>query len=150
MFPMNVKATEQVALLGVVSPSSQAAGAAVTGWMPVAGFQKFLALIQTGVLGAAATLDAKFQQATDSTGSGAKDITGKALTQVVKATGDNVQAEINLDQQDLDTNGGFAYIQLSLTVGAAASLTAASVFGFNPRFGPASDYNAASVAQIVG
>lgn len=150
MFPMNVKATEQVAVLGVVSPSSQGAGASASGWVSAAQFQKFLALIQTGVLGTAATVDAKIQQATDASGTGAKDITGAAITQIVKATGDTVQAEINLDQQQLDTNGGFGFIQLSVTVGTAASLTSAVLLGFLPRFGPASDFNAASVAQIVG
>lgn len=149
MFPMNVKASEQIALLGVVSPASETAGASVSGWIPVAEFQKFLAVILSGVLGTAATLDAKFQQATDSSGTGAKDVTGKALTQIVKASGDNVQAMINLDVQDLDTNNGFAYIQLSVTVGTATSLTAAAVFGFNPRFAPASDFNPVSVVQVV-
>ena len=50
-------------------------------------FAEIMALIQTGVLGAAATLDAKLQQATDAAGTGAKDITGKAIVQIVKATG---------------------------------------------------------------
>jgi len=116
----------------------------------VANFNKLLALIATGVLGAAATVDAKFQQATDAVGTNAKDVSGAAITQIVKATGDNVQAEINLDPQQLDVSNGFAYVQLSVTVGAAASLTAALLLGFTPRFAPASDFNAASVKQIVG
>lgn len=149
MFP-NVKATEQVAVLGVVAPSSQAAGTLTTGWMPAANFNKFLALIQTGTLGASATVDAKVQQATDASGTGAKDVTGKAITELVAATGNNVEVEINLDAQDLDVTNGFDYVQLSVTVGTAASETSAAFLGFNPRFAPASDFNAASVKQIVG
>jgi len=149
MFP-NVKATEQAAVLGEISPSSQAAGALTTAWVSAANFNKFLALIQTGVLGASATVDSKIQQAQDSSGTGAKDVTGAAITQIVKATGDNVQAEINLDPQQLDVANGFGYIQLSVTVGTAASLTAATLLGFTPRFAPASDWNATSVKQIVG
>lgn len=148
MFP-NAKASEQVAVLAVINPSSQAAGAATSGWISAANFQKFLALIQTGVLGASATVDAKFQQATDSSGTSAKDITGAAITQIVKASGDNVQAEINLDAQQLDVANGFDYVQLSVTVGTAASLTAAAVLGFVPRFAPASASNAASVVQVA-
>lgn len=146
----NIKASEQVAILGVISPSSQAAGAQTSGWVPVANFNKLLALIATGVLGAAATVDAKIQQATDAGGTGAKDVPGAALAQIVKASGDNVQAEINLDPQQLDVANGFAYVQLSVTVGAAASLTAALLLGFTPRYAPASDANAATVKQIVG
>lgn len=145
----NIKASEQVAVLGVVAPSSQAAGALTSAWVSAANFNKLLGLIQTGVLGASATVDAKFQQAKDGSGTGAKDVTGAAVTQIVKATGDNVQAEINLDPQQLDVEGGFGYVQLSVTVGTAASLTAALLLGFTPRFAPSSDANAASVKQIV-
>jgi hypothetical protein len=146
----NIKASEQVAVLGAISPSSQTAGALTSSWVSAANFNKLLAIIATGVLGASATVDAKFQQATDGTGTGAKDVSGAALTQIVKASGDNVQAEINLDPQQLDVANGFAYVQLSVTVGTAASLTAALLLGFTPRFAPASDANATSVKQIVG
>ncbi|HUX23220.1 MAG TPA: hypothetical protein VMV87_01260 [Burkholderiales bacterium] len=144
----NTKATEQVAILGVINPSSQVAGAAVSGWISAADYQQFLAIVQTGVLGTAATVDAKIQQATDSSGTAAKDVTGAALAQIVKATGDNVQAEINLNTQQLDVEGGFDYIQLSVTVGTATSITAAQLLGFSPRFSPPT--NAASVVQVVG
>ncbi|HWU68672.1 MAG TPA: hypothetical protein VN046_07340 [Stenotrophobium sp.] len=150
MYAQNVKATEQAAILGAIDPSSQAAGAATSGWISVANFQKLLAIVHTGVLGAGATVDAKIQQATSAAGAGAKDVAGAAITQIVKATGDNKQAEINLDAQQLDVEGGFGYVQLSVTVGTAASETAALVLGFNSRFAPASDSNAASVAEIVG
>lgn len=146
----NVKASEQAAILGVIAPSSQAAGTLTSGWVSAAKFNKLLAVIATGVLGAAATVDAKFQQATDGAGTGAKDVTGAAIAQIVKATGDNTQAEINLDPQQLDVANGFGYVQLSVTVGTAASLTAALLMGFTPRYAPASDFNATSVKQIVG
>lgn len=146
----NAKPTEQVAVLGAISPSSQAVGAATSAWVSIAEFQQLLALVQTGTLGAAATVDAKLQQATDAAGTGAKDIAGKAITQIVKATGDNVFAAINLNAEELDVEGGFGYVQLSVTVGTAASETAAQVFGFVPRYAPASDFNAAAVAEIIG
>lgn len=146
----NVKGSEQLAVLDVVNPSAQAAGAATTGWVSAAQFQKFLAVIQAGTFGASATVDAKIQQATSSAGAGAKDVTGKAITQLLAAGGNNVQAEINLDAQELDVNGGFAYIQLSVTVGTAATGTSAVLLGLGGRLGPASDFNNASVAQIVG
>lgn len=150
MYAQSVKATEQVAILDGIAPVSQSAGTVATGWVSAANFQKFLAVLQTGVLGASATVDAKFRQATDSSGTGAKDISGAAITQVVKATGDGKYVEVNLDAQQLDVEGGFDHISFSVTVGTAASLIAASLFGFNPRFAPASDFNAAAVAQIVG
>jgi hypothetical protein len=147
---MNVKATEQVAVLGAVVPSSQAAGTAATGWISAANFQKFLAIVQAGAMGAGGTIDAKIQQATDASGTNAKDVPNKAITQLAAAGGGNAQVEINLDAQDLDANNGFGFIQLSVTTATAASGTAALLLGFLPRYAPASDFNAASVAQIVG
>lgn len=149
MFP-NAKPSELVTLLATYNPASVGASTVTTGWINAANHHHYLALIQTGVLGASATLDAKIQQATDSIGTGAKDVTGKAITQIVKASGDNKQALINLRTSDLDVSGGFCYFTLSLTVGTAASLIAASVYGFSDRFMPASDDNQVGVVQIVG
>lgn len=149
MFP-NVKASEQVAVLGSINPSSQAAGGASTGWIPAMSFSKFLALVQAGAFGAAATVDASIQQAQDANGTNAKAIAGKAIATLVAANNANDQVEINLDAQELDVANGFSYINLTITVGAAATLTAGLLLGFVPRYAPASDYNAASVAQIVG
>lgn len=145
----NAKPSEQVALLAAISPVQQAAGTVNSGWISTAKASRLLFLIATGVLGASATVDAKLQQATDSSGTGAKDITGKSITQIVKATGDNKQVEINLLDDELDVNGGFNYVQLSITVGTASSFVGALALGFNLSDLPASASNAASVVQIV-
>jgi hypothetical protein len=115
----------------------------------VANHHGFLSLVQTGVLGTSATVDAKLQQALDSSGTSAKDITGKALTQIVKATGDNKQALINVKPEELDTVNGFGFVRLSVTVGVAASQTSAQVLGLNPRFAPADASNQAAVVQVI-
>ena len=148
MFP-NAKGSELLSVLATIDPASQAAGAASTGWVPVANYFGFLALVQTGVLGTSATVDAKLQQALDGAGTGAKDISGKAITQIVKATGDNKQALINVKPEELDTVNGFGFVRLSLTVGVAASQTAAQIMGVNPRELPANAGNQAAVVQIV-
>ena len=115
MFP-NAKPSELAAVLATLNPVSQSAATVTTGWISAKDFFSFAALIQTGSLGTSATVDAKLQQATDSSGTSAKDITGKAITQIVKATGDNKQAIINLRPQELDVNGGFSYFRLSFGV----------------------------------
>ena len=148
MFP-NAKGSELLSVLATIDPASIAAGTVTTGWVSAANHHNLLAVIQTGALGTAATLDAKLQQASDSSGTGAKDISGKAITQIVKASGDNKQALINLRPEELDVNGGFAYVRLSLTVGTAASLASAQLLGVNPRYASADAQNQAAVAQIV-
>jgi hypothetical protein len=146
------RGTERVALLAVISPVSQAAGTVTTAWLPMSTFGALLAVVQAGALGNAATVDAKMQQAKDVSGTAAKDVTGRALTQLTQAGTDksNKQALINLRAVDLDVAGGFSHARLSLTVATAASLVSAVVLGLAPRAGLASKKNAASVDQIVG
>lgn len=152
----NLRITDFEALMTSIDPLSQGAGTVTSAWVSVQNYHEMAALIATGVLGAAATLDAKIQQATDNAGTGAKDLTGKAIVQIVKATGDNKQAWINFRSQDLDTNNNFAFVRISATVGAAASQIAAYLFGvsrFQPPVdstaSPAINLGAASVVQIV-
>ena len=148
MFP-NALGSELVAILATLDPTSQAAGTLSTGWIPAGNHHNLLAVIQTGVLGTGATVDAKLQQANDATGTGAKDIADKAITQIVKASGDNKQVLIDIKPEDLDIANGFGFVRLSLTVGVAASFTAAQVLGISPRVLPAAGANQASVSQIV-
>lgn len=147
---MNCKLSEALAFLGAINPSSQAAGAATSGWISVANAKRILAVIQVGTFGAAATVDAKLQQAKDLAGTGAKDIAGKAIVQLLAAGGNNVQALIDLNADELDVNNGFSAVQLSITVGTAATQTAGFVIGGDARYNPASSFNAASVAPAVG
>lgn len=146
---LNAKFSEQVAILDTIEPASTAASTVVTAFVPVANFHRIAALLQTGALGTNATVDAKLRQATDSSGTGAKDITGKAITQLVKANDDNKQVIIECQADDLDTANSFTHVALSVTVGTAASLISAAVLGVNARQMPASAQNQAAVAQIV-
>ncbi len=156
MFP-NARFSEQMAVMDAINPVSQAAGTVTTGWISAANFERFLALITTGVLGASATVDGKLQQAQDSSGTGAKDITNKAITQIVKASGDNKMAMIDCRDDELDVTNGFCYIRLSLTVGTAASLVGANLLAGVSRFNqpkdaganPAINLGSANVVQIV-
>lgn len=146
---VNARLAEMLSVLATIDPVSQGAGTVTTGWISAANHERFMALLQTGVMGASGTIDAKLQQASDSGGTGAKDVTGKALAQIVKASGDNKQAEINLRADELDLANGFTYFRLSITVGTAASLISASVFGGVAKNGPASALNQAGVVQNV-
>jgi hypothetical protein len=145
----NSKPSETIACLADIAPISQGVGTASSGWVPVKNFHAIMAEIKTGVLGTSATVDAKIQQATSAAGAGAKDITGKGITQIVKATGDNKTVFVNVRPQELDTNGNFAFIQLTITVGTAASLVTGTLLGFASRFGPASDLNDSDVVQVI-
>lgn len=148
MFP-NSRISENIAVLATLDPVSQGAGTITTGWISMGKYGRLLALIGVGAMTATSTVDAKLQQATDGAGTGAKDIAGKAITQLLAAGGNNRQVEIDLREDELDTNNNFAFVRLSLTVAAAASLLQAVLVGAHPRQGLASDANQAGVVQIV-
>ena len=145
---INVRPSDRAPVIGRIAPISQGAGTVTTGWFSMADFATALATLQVGVLGASATVDAKLQQATDSSGTGAKDITAKAITQLTKAgSDDNKEVQINLRSEELDVANGFDYARLSVTVGTAASLVSAVVLGFDARYAPAADLS--SVDEII-
>lgn len=144
----NVKPSQRVTLLDRLVPVSQGAATVATGWKSMKEYESMLGFLSVGVLGAAATIDAKLRQATDGAGAGAKDITGKTITQLTKAgTDDNKEVLINLQSEDLDVEGGFSFVQLQVTVGVAASLIAAYLLGMDARYKPT---HAASVDEVVG
>lgn len=147
---LNAKPSELVAVVGNVDPDANGAATYTTGWVSMRDWHAVLAVVQAGDLGASATIDAKLEQATDGSGTGAKDVTGKAITQLTKAgSDDNKQALINCRADELDGDGGFNYVRLSVTVGTAACDSGAVLLGVNPTHGPASDYDASSVDEIV-
>lgn len=148
MFPTS-RPSQNVAIMGKIAPVSQAAGTVSTGWIDAGSVLWLAALIQTGVLGASATVDAIFQQATDNSGTGAKAVTGAAITQMVKATDDNRESILELRNDALDLANNFRFVRLTLTVGAAASLVSATVLGVSGRIGPANRQNLASVKSIT-
>lgn len=148
----NIKPTDQAPLLAVIDPDAYAAGTYTTAWVNVGLVGAILATIALGDLGTNATVDAKLEQATSAAGAGAKDITGKAITQRTEAGGDgNQQAEINAKSDDLDVDNGFAWARLSVTIATAACDMGATLRGFYPRYRTAdSPGDAASVVEIVG
>lgn len=146
----NVLASDRVAVVGAIDPDANAAGTLTTGWIAMSDWGRIMAVIMAGDLGASATLDAKLEQATSSGGAGAKDITGKAITQLTQAgTDSNKQAIINCHRDELDLVNGFTHARLSMTVATATSDSGAVVLGFDPRYNVAADNDAATVDEII-
>jgi len=146
----NKMASEVVAILGTVDPDVTVASTVVSDYVDAADFESIMGIVMVGTLGTSATVDAKLRQATDSSGTGVKDITGAAITQLTEAgTDSDKQAIIELRPDDLDLDGGFQFVSLSITVAVATSDVAGIVLGVHPRTGPASDNDLASVDEIV-
>ena len=146
---MSSNPSERVAVLATVDPDANTVGAITSDWADMTKFNSMMAIVQTGVMGASGTLDFKLQQATSSGGAGNKDISGKAITQLVKATDDDKQAVINVRADQLDVAGGFKFVAMVHTVGTATGDSGAVLLGLDPVHSTAADNDLASVAEIV-
>lgn len=147
---LNQLVSEAVGVVATIDPDAYAAGTVTSDWVDMSTCERIMAIVLAGTLGTGATLDAKLEQATDSSGTGAKDITGKAITQLTKIGGDdNKQAIINLSADELDVDNGYTHARLSITVSNAASDGGGIVLGAGFRYGPATDNDLASVAEVV-
>lgn len=145
---LNVLPSDRARLVGVIDPDAYAASTVTTGWIEAKDYASFLAVVSAGDLGASATLDAKLEQAQDSGGTGAKNITGKSIAQLTQAgTDSNKQALINLRPEELDTDNKFTHFRLSMTVAVATSDAGGFVLGFDARYEPGADL--AAVDEIV-
>lgn len=148
--PATAPASQRAAVAAVIDPDAYGAATYTTGWIAAADANRYMAIVMAGTLGSSATLDAKLEQATSAAGAGAKDITGKAITQLTQAgTDSDKQAIINLRADELDLLNGFTHFRLSMTVGTATSDAGAILLAFDHRYGPASDNDIAAVDEIV-
>lgn len=146
---VNMKGSEAVAVIGAIDPDANGIGTVVSDYADMGKFNKAMAIIFVGNIGASGTVDAKLLQATDISGTGAKDITGRVITQLVDTVNDDEQAIINVSSDDLDLDNGFYFIAISMTTAVAAGDSSAVLLGIAPRHGPASDFDLATVSEIV-
>lgn len=145
------KPAEEAAVVATIDPASLTANTYVSDYVDMSDFEQVMAVLLLGAISTNGTVDAKLIQAKDTSGTGAKDIAGHAATQLTQAgTDSNKQVILQTRQDLLDVEGGFTHVALSVTTATAASLGAAVVLGFNPTYGPASNYDLASVDEIVG
>lgn len=146
----NILPSDRAAIVAVLDPDANTAATLTSVWIPMVNFDSIMAIVMAGTLGSSATLNAKLQQATDASGTGAKDITGKAITALTQAgTDSDKQAVINCRIDELDIANDFTHVALLMTTAVATSDSAAIVLGFDPRYGPASDNDVAGVDEIV-
>jgi len=122
-----------------IHADSVAAGEVNSGYVALRDYNRAVVLIDVGDMGSSATFDVDIEQATDTSGTSAKAITGKSITQLTQAGGDSddiLAVEIMTDELDVDN--GFDCINAEVTVGTAAVECSVWIIGFDPRFAPVS------------
>lgn len=103
-------------------------------WTSAAHYGRLAVLIIVGAMTATGTLDAKLQMAKDATGTGAVDITGKAITQMLAASDSNKLRFIELKTDEI--TDGYSHIRLVLTPATATSICGAVLLGEAANYRP--------------
>jgi hypothetical protein len=111
-------------------PQLVAAGAEPVGaWLGMANYDRAMFIIQGGDwTNIGDQLDAGVMQATSAAGAGTKAIAGKTITTYTStATNENNIWYIHVDISELDVDGGYAWIQLYVTLSANDSVYLAAI-----------------------
>lgn len=146
----NLLPSARAGVVGVIDPDAYAASTITTGWIDMQDFFALLAVMLVGDIVSTGTIDAKFEQATDDSGTGAKDVSGTAITQLTEAgTDSNKQVAINLAQADLDRNNDFRFARLSVTLGTAGADFGAVVVALDARYGALGSNDLSTVDETV-
>ncbi len=148
MFNVEGLINDKLTVVDVIDPQAITFGATgvLTDAIDMKNYTKLIAVVMSGTLGSSGTFDAKFVGCATSGGTYAA-ITGKAITQMVKASNDNDVAVIELDR-DLVAKSGYRYVKLNLLAGTANSTSAAVVLGAAANYGAASGLNHADVVEV--
>ena len=128
---------EDVYRVQLVDPQTLNNTANTSAYVDVGDYDRVVAVLEVGATDT--TVDFKLVQATDSSGTGSKDITSAAITQL-SATDDNKQVAIELEVRKLDINNGFNYVAAVTTVGngTTGATVAVAIYGVGPGSRPVS------------
>lgn len=136
---------EQLAVVATIDPQLVDNNSVTSDWVDMSKARELLFVVQAGATDT--TINAKLQAATDSSGTSAADITGKAITQLT-ATDDNDQALIHIRADEVPA--GKSHVALVVTVGDGTTGGYVSAIGLASRLrysDPGNDL--ASVVEIV-
>jgi hypothetical protein len=127
-------------------PDSLGPAATASSWVNVANYHRLIFVLHVGDMGQSGTIDAQLYQATDTSGTSAKVITGKSITQLTQAGGDgNEIVCIEVRTEELDVTNGFDCVKVLLTTGTAASEYSWILYGLVSRFEPVPTTNWAEI-----
>lgn len=128
----NMTFTENFLFYGSV-PALTDDGSVATAWIPAGNLINAVGYVMVGATDI--TVDAKWQSATDASGTGAADVTGAAITQLTALAGDEKQAAIELEIGKLATTR--THVQFSATAGNGSLGANLAVMAIgNPRRKP--------------
>ncbi len=152
MAVMTQALTEQLALVGSVSPQLIDNNTADSDWIDMSKYRRVAFLLLLGATDI--TVDFKLRSSALANGSNPADIPNYAVTQLTAAGGDDDRVWIEITAEKmamLNSGAGHRYVSARVTVGdgTAGAYVCIAAFAGVARHEPASDGDLASVVQIV-
>lgn len=145
---INVDGGEKFAVAATIDPQTVNSTPQVSDYIDMSLFHQATFIFALGDM-ASETIDARVQEATDSSGTGAKAL--KSATQLAAhaTNNDNKQIVITVRQEDLDRDNDFTHVAGRLVTGNTTGGPACCIgIGHDPVYGPASDDDLATVVEI--
>ena len=136
----SAKANSICSIQNSIEPVASAAAVSGT-WVLASAAYQWLAIVNAGTVGT--SVDAKIEQATDSSGSSVKDLSGSSITQLVAAG----TAAIQFRQNQLDTANGFDYVRLTITKVGATTVAGGVLLALSSMYEPLA--NVATVDEVI-
>lgn len=141
--------SEELAIVATIDPASISASTVNTDSIDMKNFRRVMFIVAVGTMGASGTADFAVYGDTASGGSYSTAITGKSIAQLTKAgTDDLKQVVVEVTAEEVAAQG-LRYIRGALVIGTAASPAAVIALGSLMRYSPASEFDLASVDEIV-
>lgn len=103
-------------------------------WVSLSEYHRAVLVFNLGDMGPGATCAVSIRQASDTTGTGAKAISGKNLTLLHQPGDSDDLYAIELRTEELDVNNNFDCVSVRLTITVAGVELAYTLFGLEPRF----------------
>jgi len=139
--------SQQNAVVATIDPDAYTAATYTTDGVDMDVFPQCIFIVMVGDMETGSTVDFSITRSTDNSTFVAMS-PAKAITQLTAAgTDDDKQVVIHVDAAEL--GDGYRYCQGSLVIADAASDAAVVAIADHSRYKPATDYDLASVDEIV-
>jgi hypothetical protein len=133
----NAAFTEINQVLTKIDPASYTTEQS-SGWVSFGNHARMVFVMSVGAIAATGTLNMKVQKATNGTGTGAIDMTGKAIVQLADSA-DNIVVAIDVREEEL--GGSFSHVRVVATPATAAAIFGVLGIGFDPTHAPVPQTN---------
>lgn len=143
--------SQELAVVSCIDPDAYTTGAVNGDIIDMRYHKRVMFIVQAGTLGSSATLDfAVYGDSASNMGTQVA-LTGKSITQLTEAgTDSDKQAIVEVTAEEVASQiVGGRYIRGTMTVGTATSDCGVITIADRSRYAPASDYDLASVDEIV-